>query len=81
METFYFVIFTNREETTLKVIDLAYSVDYQRNDWNVVDKKDFQDRDQAIAHAKDLALKHGLKYERFESRYNSALNEPKMSLS
>ena len=78
-DTFYFVIFTDASEQTLSVIDLAYCVDYERWDWNCVDGEDFNDLSEAIIHAKSLASKYGRKYRRFESRYDSNLNEPKLT--
>lgn len=79
-ETFYFVAFNGLDETTLLVIDLAHVVDYERDEWNVVDQVNFDDRDEAIAHARGLAEGNGLKYKTFESRYNSSLNEPRLRL-
>jgi hypothetical protein len=79
-DTFYFVAFIDKE-TTLKVIDLAHCVSYERGDWNVVDEENFTDRDKAIAHARTLAIVNGLAYQPFESRYDYSLNEPKLSLT
>jgi hypothetical protein len=80
-DTFYFVAFVDNERATVQVIDLGYSVDYQRNHWSLVDDETFTDRDEAIAHGRALATVNGLTYEPFESRYDKSLNEPKLSLT
>lgn len=74
-ETFYFVAFVGEGQQEITVIDLGHSVSYERDDWAVVNDEDFHDHLEAIAYAKALAAQHGLKYRRFESRYNSSLNE------
>lgn len=74
-DTFYFIIFTSRDRSSIKVIDLACIVDYQRNDWLAVNDENFIDPTKAIEYAKALAKQHGLVYETFESRYDSSLNE------
>lgn len=73
-DTFYFIAFVDKGET-ITVIDLGHSVSYERDEWSVVNDEDFSDHLEAIAYARALAEKHGLKYRRFESRYNSELNE------
>ncbi|GAB3477638.1 hypothetical protein GCM10027398_33150 [Azotobacter salinestris] len=35
-DTFYFVIYTGVDRSTIKVIDLANSVAYERSDWLAV---------------------------------------------
>lgn len=80
-DTFYFVAFNGKDESELLVIDLDYAVDYERGDWSVVDDKNFTDRNEAIAHARTLAIVNGLAYLPFESRYDKSLNEPKLSLT
>lgn len=74
-DTFYFIIYTSRDRSSIKVIDLARIVDYQRNDWLAVNDENFNDPTMAIEYAKALAKQHGLVYEAFESRYDSSLNE------
>lgn len=78
-DTFYFVAFSDK--TTLIVIDLDHCVSYERDDWSVVDEENFTTPEEAIAHARNLAIVNGLNYEPFESRYNKSLNEPKLSLT
>lgn len=73
-DTFYFVAYVEKRET-LTVIDLAYSVDYERDDWDVVNDENFTDPLEAIAYARALAKQHGLKYRLFDSRYHSSLSE------
>ncbi|WP_338924530.1 hypothetical protein V0M98_33485 (plasmid) [Pseudomonas silesiensis] len=79
-DTFYFVALKGSDESTLLVIDLALAVAYERDQWKVVDDEDFYDLDEAIAHARGLAARNGLKYQPFESRYESSLDEPKSRL-
>ena len=74
-DTFYFVALVNKR-TALTVIDLAHCVDYERDEWCVVDDVNFDNPPEAIAHAKRLAALNGLEYSRFDSRYNSSLSEP-----
>lgn len=74
-DTFYFVVLVDNRALT--VIDLSHCVDYERNDWCVVDDKNFDNPQEAIAHAKRLADLNGLAYNRFDSRYNESLSEPK----
>lgn len=78
-ETFYFVAFV-RNRQALTVIDLAYTVDYERNDWDAVNDENFHDPDTAIRYARKLADKYGLEYQLFDSRYDSSLSE-RLSLS
>ena len=76
-DTFYFVVMVDKGQG-LTVIDLAYCVDYEQDDWACVDNQNFTDRDTAIKHARRLASRNGLAYKPFESRYDSYLNEPKL---
>lgn len=80
METFYFVILCGDDSDTLTVIDLAKCVDYERSDWNCIDTVNFKTRDAAIVYAREIAKANNMKYRPFESRYDSSLNEPKLSL-
>ena len=75
-DTFYFVALVDNR-TALTVIDLAHCVDYERDDWCVVDNENFDNPQEAIAHAKRLADLNGLGYNSFDSRYNESLSEPK----
>lgn len=75
-DTFYFVALINKC-TALTVIDLAHCVDYERDDWCIVDDVNFDNPQEAIAHAKRLAALNDLEYSRFDSRYDSSLSEPK----
>ena len=72
--TFYFIAFVD-ERQALTVIDLAYVVDYEKNDWDVASDEIFQKPDAAIEHARKLAKKYELRYELFDSRYDESLNE------
>lgn len=76
-DTFYFVVMVDKGQA-LTVIDLAYCVDYERDDWSSVDNENFTDPSSAINHARRLANRNGLAYRPFESRYDSYLNEPKL---
>ena len=73
-DTFYFVAFVDKGEA-LTVIDLGHSVSYERDEWSVANDENFHGHLEAIAYARALAEKHGLKYRRFESRYDKSLNE------
>jgi len=75
-ETFYFVIHPKGDRSVVTVIDLAICMRYERSDWMAVNDEDFYGRDEAIEHARALAEKYKLRYEPFESRYDSQLNEP-----
>lgn len=74
-DTFYFVIFTSKARTTIKVIDLAYASSYERSEWLAANEENFDTPEDAIEHAKALAAKFNLMYVPFESRYNSELDE------
>jgi hypothetical protein len=80
-DTFYFVAFKGRDKFTLIVIDLAHCVSYERDEWHVVDEENFTTPEEAIAHARTLAIVNNLNYEPFESRYDKSLNEPAISLT
>lgn len=73
-DTFYFIAYVNNRKA-VTVIDLAYVVDYERRDWDIVNEETFEDRDEAIFYARRLAEKYGLEYQLFESRYDESLNE------
>lgn len=81
MTRFYFVVFCADDSDTLTVIDLDKCVDYERSDWNCIDKTNFTERDDAITYARDIAKENNLKYRPFTSRYDSELNEPKLTLT
>lgn len=76
-DTFYFVVMVDKGQA-ITVIDLAYCVDYEQDDWACVDNQNFTDPSLAINHARRLANRNGLDYKPFESRYDSCLNEPKL---
>ncbi|MHD0644115.1 hypothetical protein ACYPKM_00595 [Pseudomonas aeruginosa] len=71
----YFIVFSDAERRSITVIDLQESVSYERNDWATVNEENFSTHLEAIAYARALAAKYGLRYELFESRYNRELNE------
>lgn len=73
-DTFYFIAYVQNRQA-LTVIDLAYVVDYERRDWDIVNDEIFKDRDEAIFYARRLAQNYGLGYRLFESRYDESLNE------
>lgn len=73
--TFYFVIYSSLDRSSIKVIDLAYCVSYERDEWPAMSQENFRSPDEAIVYARALAKKYGLVYEMFESRYNKELNE------
>ena len=75
MSEFYFIVHPSGDQKRITVIDLSYSVDYERSDWMAVNDDNFSCHKEAIEYARALAEKYNLKYELFESRYNSALNE------
>lgn len=74
-ENFYFIAYPKGDRSSITVIDLAHSVDYEREDWATVNDLNFSTPDEAITYARGLAEKYGLRYELFESRYNQDLNE------
>lgn len=74
-EFIYFVVHPYSTRQTLTVVDLQDCVSYERDEWRTVSNQDFDNHLEAIAHAKALAAKYGMRYEPFESRYNSDLNE------
>lgn len=74
-ENFYFIAWPKGDRSSITVIDLAHSVDYEREDWATVNDLNFSTPDEAITYARGLAEKFGLRYELFESRYNQDLNE------
>ena len=81
-DTFYFVIHPGADRSAVQVMDLACCVDYERTDWLAVNDQNFYDRAEAIAHAKALAVKYGLQYIPFSSRYDNTLNErPSLDLN
>ena len=77
-DTFYFVAIVDKGKA-LTVIDLAHCVDYEREDWCTADFIDFDNPQEAIAHAKHLAARNNLQYKRFESRYGLNINEPRLT--
>ena len=71
--TFYFVIYTNNRQN-VTVIDLSYSASYERDDWDCYDENIYE-LDEAIGYARSIAKRLSLKYDVFESRYDSTLDE------
>jgi len=75
VETFYFLVRNSALDRTISVIDLAYAVDYEREDWITVDDKNFVCADHAIRYGRWKAAVEGVPYQDFISRYNSRLDE------
>lgn len=73
-ETFYFIAFVDNRKA-LTVIDLAYSVSYEKEDWDVACNETFEKPEDAIQYARALAQKYSLAYRMFDSRYDNSLNE------
>lgn len=73
--TFFFVAHGDREKTTVTVIDLHHSVNYERDEFAVIDDVNFRTAPAAIKYAKEVAKLNGLKYQPFESRYYSKFQE------
>ena len=73
-DTFYFIAYVENRKA-LTVIDLAYVVDYEKDDWDVASEATFTDPDTAIQYARKLSAKYGLEYRLFDSRYDESLNE------
>ena len=74
-ETFYFLARNSVLDPTISVIDLAYAVDYERDDWITVDDKNFVCAEHAIRWGRWKASVEGVPYEDFISRYDHRLNE------
>lgn len=74
-DTFYFLAFPKGDASKITVIDLAYSVSYERGDWANVNDETYYDHKTAIEEAKAMVRALGIEYVPFESRYNSSLNE------
>lgn len=77
-DEFYFLTLVKRGEYlfAVTVIDLAYCVDYEREDWKTVNSVNYPNHLDAISAARVFAFNNGYPYKPFESRYNSSLNEP-----
>lgn len=73
-DTFYFLAYCD-ERASVTVIEMAHSVDYQRNDYDFVNDRNHDNRNEAVIYGRDFADRHNLKYKLFESRYDSSLNE------
>ena len=71
----YFICYPRGDKNLLTVIDLASATQYEKNEWDVTTPHEFDNRNEAIAHARGLARDYGLQYKMFESRYDHALNE------
>jgi len=73
-DTFYFIAYV-KDRTAITVIDLAFCVDYERDEFDYVNMENFDNHNDAIEYARELSDKYDLKYELFDSRYDSSLNE------
>jgi hypothetical protein len=71
----YFTSFCGADESSVTVIDLSWSVFYEREQLRAVSDLHFTDLAEAIDYARAYACKFGLRYVQFESRYNDDLNE------
>lgn len=56
-------------------MDLGQSVSYQRYEFPVMNDTNYYELSEAIESAKGLADRHQLRYNAFESLYDSDLNE------
>jgi hypothetical protein len=65
----YYIIYPAGDKTKLTVLFLSYTMNYEIGDYSLASRKEFNDKKEAIAHAKYLAVKHGLKYESDEPQY------------
>ena len=67
-ETFFFIAYDGNRNT-IKVIDLAHSVSYQRRDWSIAVDRDFDNPRSACDYARAVAIKYNLNYTPFDSQY------------
>lgn len=75
LDTFYFLCFPNGDKNTIRVIDLSYDSYHKLNSFVSVNEENYYDHLEAIKVAKEMAIKHNLNYEYFDSRYDSSLSE------
>ena len=74
-DLFYFIAHPQGDKSRVTVIDLSYSVSYERSDWDAANSINFTNPDEAIKYAKAIADKYNLKYELFNSRYDESTSE------
>ena len=68
MEYFH-IVFPRGNKTKLSVVGFSDAMHYELNDYSVASRKEFTDESLAIDYAKELAEKHGLKYEGDDDGY------------
>ena len=71
----YFLVYPRGDRTRITVIDLSQYVSYERGDWDNVNSDTFYSPEEAIVAGRDIAQRHNLSYELFESRYDSSSSE------
>jgi hypothetical protein len=60
----FFIIYRSKDdESTLEILRLLSCFDYEIENFHRASSKEFSDRASAVAHAKDLAEKHGKIFE------------------
>jgi hypothetical protein len=69
LRLFYFLAYPRGERDKITVIELDAACAYERAEWDCVSPEDFNDRDEAIRHARALCAGKAREYEMFESRY------------
>lgn len=59
---YYFIIFPYGDRTKLCVLETTEAMKYEINEWALASRKEFTDKDIAVAYAKELARKHNIEY-------------------
>ncbi len=68
---FFFLAYSGRDRKTVTVVDLMFCVSYERHEWDNVNDNTYDTAEEAIKAGRDLAKRHNLSYEPFDSRYGN----------
>lgn len=65
----YFIIYPSGDRTKLSVTSLNQYMLYEKSDYAVASRLEFDNSDEAVAYAKELAKEHALQYIGDEDNY------------
>lgn len=61
MSSKYYIVYPCGDRSQLSVVEIVDALDYELDDYAVASQKNFDDENEAVKYAEELALKHGKK--------------------
>lgn len=58
----YHIVYADSDHASIAVVEIVPALDYELNDYSVASRESFWTRKVAVAHARDMASKNGLRF-------------------